>query len=127
MTEAGAFFPFPLTCDVETTFKWYGLGVEDVLSFDKPESLDVDKLTESNIKWLQSMIVENEYILPKFNGPDGKKPQGIAAEGVNGKWTEELANAISDYKTRFSINDDSVFLDHIESKVLTGRILPSNR
>lgn len=122
MAEAGSFFPFPLTCDVETTFRWYGLGVDEILEFDKPETVNKDKLTDSNIKWLQCMIVENEYILPKFNTPDGKKPQGIAAEGVNGIWTEELEKAISDYRQKYRLTTDEMFLNHIEKKVLTGRV-----
>ena len=122
MCDAGSFFPFPLTCDVETTFRWYGLGVDEILEFDKPEVIDKDKLTDSNIKWLQCMIVENEYILPKFNTPDGKKPQGIAAEGVNGIWTEELEKAISDYRQKYRLTTDEMFLNHIEKKVLTGRV-----
>ena len=122
MQDAGSFFPFPLTCDVETTFRWYGLSVDEILSFDKPLTLDKDRLTDSNIKWIQAMIVENEYILPKFNSPDGKKPEGIAAEGVNGVWTEELEAAIQDYKQKYRLQTDEEWIDHIERKVTRGVI-----
>ena len=122
MCEAGSFFPFPLTCDVETTFRWYGLPVDEVLEFDKPITLDKDKQTDSTIKWIQAMLVENEYILPKFNTPDGKKPQGIAAEGVNGVWTEDIEKAIADYKQRYRLVTDEEFIDHIERKVCKGVI-----
>ena len=63
MVAAGDFLPFKLSCDVETTFRWYGLAVDDILSYDKPTSLDYTNLTESNICWLQCMILENEYLL----------------------------------------------------------------
>ena len=120
MCEAGSFFPFPLTCDVETTFRWYGLGVEDILSFDKPESLDKESLSESNIKWIQCMLYENEYKLPVLKNEDGSKPIGIAAEGINGKWTDDLDEFIASYKKRYGIKEDEDFLNHIEKKVMTG-------
>ena len=122
MQEAGSFFPFPLTCDVETTFRWYGVGVDEILSFDKPETLDSSKLNESNIKWLQCMLVENEYVLPKFNTPDGKKPQGIAAEGINGIWTEDMNKAIADYRQKYRLSSDEDLINHIERKVCKGVI-----
>ena len=121
MQDAGYFFPFPLTCDVETTFRWYGLGVDEVLSYDRPETLNKDVLTESNIRWIQCMLVENEYILPKFNTPDGKKPQGIEAEGVNGVWTEDIDKCIADYRQRYRLVSDEAWIDHISRKVFTGR------
>ncbi len=120
MCAAGDFLPFSLTCDVETTFRWYGLFVEDVLSFDKPDSMNWDDMTESNIKWIQCMLFENEYILPVFKGPDGKKPEGAAAKGINGTVTDELKTAVQDYKNRYSLKSDSEFIDHIEKKVIRG-------
>lgn len=122
MEEAGSFLPFPISCDVETTFRWYGLPVEDILSFEKPLTLDKDSQTDSSIKWIQSMLAENEYLLPKFNTPDGKKPQGIAAQGVNGVWTEDMEKAIADYKQRYRLVTDEEFIDHIERKVCKGVI-----
>lgn len=121
MCDAGSFFPFTLTCDVEETLRWYGLAVEDILSFDRPESLDWDNLTESNIKWLQCMIYENEYILPVCNNDDGSKPIGIAAEGINGKISDELRAAVNDYINHYNLDTDS-FIDHIEAKTMRGVI-----
>ena len=120
MCEAGDFLPFKLTCDVETTYRWYGISVEDIRSFDKPESLDFENLSESNVKWLQCMIVENEYILPVFKNEDGSKPKGIKAQGVNGIVTNELKQAIINYKNRYNLQDDKSFIDHIERKVTKG-------
>ncbi len=120
MVAAGDFLPFKLSCDVETTFRWYGLAVDDILSYDKPTSLDYTNLTESNICWLQCMILENEYLLPVIKNEDGSKPIGIKAHGVNGVVTDELKAAIQDYKNRYNVQDDSMFLDHIEKKVIEG-------
>lgn len=120
MCEAGNFLPFGLKCDAEITFRWYGLAVDDILSYDKPASLDYDNLTESNICWLQCMILENEYLLPIIKNEDGSKPIGIKAHGVNGVVTDELKAAIQDYKNRYNVQDDSMFLDHIEKKVIQG-------
>lgn len=120
MCDAGSFFPFSLTCDVESTFRWYGLGIEDIMSREKPASLDWDSLSESNVEWIQCMIVENEYHLPVFNEEDGSKPSGIRAEGVNGKVTDELKEAVKTYMTRYELSTDKEFLDHIEAKVIRG-------
>lgn len=122
MCEAGSFFPFPLTCDVETTFRWYGLSVDDILSFDKPSSLDFDKMTESNIKWLQCMLTEQEYILPNFPDKDGNKPIGIAAHGINGIVSDELLNDLNDCKNRYGIHDDTKFIEFIHRRVIYGNI-----
>lgn len=120
MCDAGSFLPFKLTCDVETTFRWYGIAVEDILDKEKPTSLE--NLSESNIEWLQCMLVENEYLLPVYKDADGKKPKGIAAKGVNGKWSDEMAAAIEDYKKKYSVSDEN-FLNHIEAKVFRGILM----
>lgn len=120
MCDAGSFFPFKLTCDVESTFRWYGIEVNELLSRDKPESLDWDNLSVSNVEWIQAAIVENEYLLPVFKEEDGSKPNGVRAQGVNGKITDELKNAVADYMKRYSLNSDKEFLDHIEAKVIRG-------
>jgi len=122
MCEAGSFFPFKLSCDVETTFRWYGLGIEDVLSKERPESLDWDKLSPSNIEWIQSRLVECEYTLPVLKEADGSKPSGIRARGVNGQLTDDLKAAVKDYKARYNIESDDQFLDHIDTKVVQGVI-----
>lgn len=120
MCEAGDFLPFKLSCDVETTFRWYGLPVKTILEKEKPASLDWDNLSESNIEWLQCMITENEYILPTFPEEDGSKPSGVKARGINGKVTDELKESVDLYMKRYNLSDDQSFLDHIEAKVIRG-------
>ena len=122
MCEAGDFLPFKLTTDVDTTLRWYGLPYEAVTGQEKPSSLDWENLSESNIKWLQCMLIENEYILPIFKEADGSKPKGIKARGVNGVLTDELKEAVDDYMKRYKIESDSEFIDHIERKVIKGDI-----
>lgn len=119
MQDAGNFMPFPLKCDVETTFRWYGLSVDEILSHDKPTTFDVESFSEENIKWIQCMLIENEYVLPKFPNPDGSKLIGAAAEGVNGKWSPEMDAAIQKYIDWHGITHDE-FIDHIERKVIYG-------
>jgi len=123
MCAAGDFLPFKLTTDVETTFRWYGLSVEDVSEFDRPDSLDYDSMTESNIAWIQCMLIENEYLMPVYKNPDGSKPKGIKAKGVNGILSDELRAAVEDYKKRYNLQTDQQFLDHIEAKVTRGVLL----
>lgn len=120
MCDAGSFFPFGLSCDVETTYRWYGLGIDDVMSREKPTSLDWDEMSISNIEWIQCMLIENEYLLPVFKEEDGSKPSGVRAQGVNGRITDELLAAVEDYKNRYHIENDAMFLDHIEAKVIRG-------
>ena len=120
MCDAGNFLPFKLTCDVERTLRWYGLPYDEVISREKPESLDWDNLSTSNVEWLQCMVVENEYILPSFPEEDGSKPSGIRARGINGKVTDELKEAVNSYKSKYDIQGDKEFIDHIEKKVVYG-------
>lgn len=119
MEGAGSFLPFSISCDIEETFRWYGLSVDDILSFDKPKDMNKDEWTESNIKWLQCRLFECEYVLPVFKNEDGSKPIGIAAHGVNGKWSPDLDNYIADYMQRYRVSLDQ-FLDHIDNKVVNG-------
>lgn len=120
MCEAGDFFPFKLKCDVETNFRWYGISVETILSKEKPLSLDWSNISTSNVEWLQCMLTENEYNLPVLPEPDGGKPKGVRARGVNGTVTDELKNAVSSYMNRYQLKSDQEFLDHIEAKVIRG-------
>ena len=120
MCEAGDFLPFKLSTDVEVNFRWYGLPVEVVMEKEKPTSLDWDNLSKSNIEWLQCMVTENEYIMPVLPEPDGGKPQGVRARGVNGTVTDELKDAVSNYMNRYQLKSDQEFLDHIEAKVIRG-------
>lgn len=120
MESAGDFLPFPLRCDVDTTLRWYGLPFDEIMGKEKPSSLKWSELSTSNIEWIQCMIVENEYILPVLKEPDGSKPKGIRARGVNGVITDELKEAVDSYMKRYGLEDDNSFLDHIEAKVIRG-------
>lgn len=120
MCEAGSFFPFKLTCDVETSFRWYGICIEDLFERDKPADLNWETMTPSNVEWIQCCLIENEFILPVFKEEDGSKPQGVRAKGANGKITDELKQAVKDYMSRYNLQDDKSFLDHIEAKVVRG-------
>ena len=115
MSDAGSFLPFTISCDVATTYRWYGLDCP--CSYKKPMILDKDSLSEDEIRWIQYQLFECEYTLPVYNDPDGKKPMGDAALGVNGIWSEEVDNAINDYVNRYHIGKEE-FLDHIENKVI---------
>lgn len=119
MCRAADFMPFEITCDVETTFRWYGLSVEDILSFDRPSSLDTSTMSESNIKWIQSRLCEMEYLLPVIKNPDGSKPRGVAAKGVNGIWNNVLDEFIDDYCFKFRVSREN-FLDDIDRRVVYG-------
>lgn len=121
MEQAGNFLPFTISCDIEETFRWYGLAVDDILSFDKPDNLEVTSWTESNIKWLQCRLFECEYSLPILNNRDGSKPIGLAAHGVNGIWTDELNAFIEDYVKKYRVPKFN-FLDHIDELVTKGKV-----
>lgn len=115
MSDAGNFLPFTISCDVTTTIKWYGL--EYPCPYTKPSSSDFENLSASELQWIQYYLFECEYVLPVFNDPDGKKPMGDAAFGVNGTWSQETENAINDYCNRYHISKEE-FIDHIENKVI---------
>jgi hypothetical protein len=117
MSQAGDFLPFPITCDVTTTLRWYGL--EYPCPYDKPESLD--ELTESNIKWIQYMLIESEYLLPVFPNEDGSKPIGDAAYGINGVETDTLWDCVHDYIDKYKITTDD-FISHIFNNAVYGKI-----
>lgn len=120
MEHAGDFLPFTISCDIEETFRWYGLSVDDILSFDKPTSMDTLEWTKSNIQWLQCRLFECEYPLPVFKNPDGSKPIGLAAHGVNGEWSPEMDKFIEDYMRVYKV-PKFLFLDHIDDKVVLGK------
>jgi hypothetical protein len=125
MEEAGNFLPFPISCDIEMTFRWYGLEVDDILSFEQPADMNFDTMSESNIKWLQSRLFEQGYVMPVFKNEDGSKPIGIAAKGINGKVSDDLINACEDYKHKYGITSDSQFFKHIDTLVVTGESISS--
>lgn len=116
MSDAGSFLPFTISCDVTTTLRWYGL--EYPCPYTEPKSLK--NVTEDEIKWIQYMLVESEYILPVFPDENGEKARGNAAYGVNGKITDDMQDAIHDYMIKYNLKSDEDFLSHIKSKVLYG-------
>lgn len=115
MSDAGSFLPFTISCDVTTSTRWYGL--EYPCQYTKPQKYDKDNLTPDEIKWIQYHLFDCEYQLPIYNEPDGKKPMGDAAFGVNGVWSNETDSAVFDYIRRNKITEDE-FIDHIENKVI---------
>ena len=115
MQAAGNFFPFPLNCDVTTTYKWYGR--EYPCQYDMPQSLDnMSALTPSNISWIQYHLVEMEYILPTIPNEDGTALKGDPAVGINGVMCEDIESDIRDYCGKYRI-DTSEFINHIYQKV----------
>ena len=118
MCEAAGFLPFPIKCDVEITLHWYGLPFP--CEYEAPT--DFNDPSEESVKWLQWHIYESGYELPVYKNPDGSKPEGVAAKGVNGRWSDELANAIDDYKKKHHLDTDEQFLKYIHEYVYTGII-----
>lgn len=129
MCEAASFLPFDSKCDVETTFRWYGL--EYPCPFKKPEGLTafnmdaLNEMSDNDISWIQYCLTECEYQLPVYKNPDGSKPNGIAAKGVNGVPSDYLAVCIVNYLEKYSITEN-MFIDHIERIVFNGT-LENNR
>ena len=124
MVNAGSFLPFAINCDLEITYRWYGLSVDSIAyKHQKPKSLD--NMSEDNIKWVQAHICEMEYVLPLFNDENGDKPRGDAAHGVNGIWTQELSDSIDDYCLRFKIPKDD-FISDIQQRVENGYVKPKS-
>ena len=123
MCGAGDFLPFTISCDVTTNYRWYGLDYP--CQYKKPEHFDhnnLEDLTPDEIKWVQYMLFENEYILPVFKNENGEKPKGDAALGVNGILSDDMDTAIIDYEMMYGITDNE-FVDHIFEKVDQGRLL----
>lgn len=121
MSEAGSFLPFPISCDVTTTIRWYGL--EYPCPYPEVEKLeniqDIYTMDPEHLKWLQYQLVDLEFTLPVFKEEDGSKPRGDAAHGVNGKATQELEDRIVEYMNRYRIHIEE-FTSHIKRKVLQG-------
>lgn len=121
MIEAADFLPFPTKCDVTTSIRWYGL--EYPCKYPQPKSLD--NISEDEIKWLQYHLIELEYILPIYKEPDGSTPRGDAGKGINGIWSDDLQNAIDDYKKYYNLTDKN-FIEVISKHVVEGRIEERN-
>ena len=119
MCEAGNFLPFTISCDLETSIRWYGLGVDSLTKHEKPHSFD--NLTEDNIKWIQCYLCEMEYVLPIFLEEDGSKPRGDGARGVSGKWSEAMDKSIADYCKRYHVSREA-FFDDIHQRAMSGYV-----
>lgn len=116
MCEAASFLPFPSKCDVTTTLRWYGLEYPP----QYPKPTDVNTTNEDEIKWIQYHLFEMEYILPIIKNPDGSKPRGDAASGINGIRTPDMEEAIKNYISKNRIHPDK-FLDDIEYRIVWCR------
>ena len=122
MCDAASFLPFASKCDVTVSYRWNGM--EYPCRYPEPKSLH--DLTEDEIRWVQYHLFEVGYELPVIKGPDGEKPEGDAALGVNGVITDEYNNYILDYCNRYSITEDE-FIYHIHTKVHTGSVPSSSK
>lgn len=124
MCDAASFLPFPSKCDVTTTFRWY--GVEYPCPYKKPESfVDLESLSEDEVKWVQYHLYDLEYTLPVYKEADGSKPRGDAALGINGKLSEELFASVETYLQKRKISRDK-FIGDIEYRVTQGIYLDYN-
>lgn len=115
MCAAADFLPFPMKCDVETTYRWYGL--EFPCPYPQPESLE--DLTDDGVRWIQYHLFEYGYSLPIIKDFPEEKLEGHKSKGVNGKITDEMQSFIDDYCGIYGINRDE-FINHIHAKVHTG-------
>ncbi len=119
MCKAAEFLPFDSKCDVETSFRWYGLSYP--CPYPKPESIDdLSQLSADEIKWIQYNLFEHEYTLPIYKDENGEKPKGDAAKGVNGVVSEELHEAIRSYVRKYGITK-AQFIQHIDTNTVNGR------
>lgn len=116
MSDAGSFLPFPINCDVEVTVNWYGL--EYPCPYTEPESLDT--VEEDEIKWIQYMLFECEYSLPKHKEMFGEEFRGDIAKGVDGVYSDEIKLMIEDYKSKWRIESDEDFIKMIKTHVIDG-------
>ena len=112
MQKAGEFMPFPIKCDVETSYRWYGLAYP--CPYKRPESIHTEDPDE--VKWIQYCLFEMEYLLPVFKDENGEKPKGDAAKGVNGIITDEMDAAIQDYMTKWKVTEEN-FIEDIWDRV----------
>ena len=115
MEGSGSFLPFPIKCDVTSTYRWYGLEVP--CKFSKPNEINFED--ENCCSWIQWHLIELGYSLPIFKDDSGNSPIGDAAHGVSGKYSVELEEAINSYCIRYH-TDRSDFIDDIESRVEVG-------
>ena len=116
MSSAGSFLPFPINCDVEVTTNWYGL--EYPCPYKQPESLDT--VDPDEIKWIQYMLFECEYPLPKHKEMFVEEFRGDIAKGVDGVYSDEIRSMIDDYKSKWRIESDEDFIEMIKTHVIDG-------
>lgn len=121
MCDAASFLPFASKCDVTVSYRWNGMEYP----CKYPEPVSMNNLTEDEVRWVQYHLFEVGYELPVIKGPDGKKPNGDAALGVNGVVTDEYTSYIDDYCNRYNITQDE-FIYHIHTKVHTGSVPSSS-
>lgn len=117
MCKAADFLPYPSKCDVETTYRWYGLAYP--CKYPQPSSYDLDSMSPEEIQWVQYHLVESEYLLPVYKDKNGEKPRGDAAKGVNGRISDEMIAAVKAYCNRYSITEQE-FILHIKTTVEKG-------
>ena len=115
MSAAAEFLPFPIKCDVTTSYRWYGL--EYPCPYKETDNVDTEDPEE--VKYIQYHLFEVGYELPMFKNPDGSKPRGDLALGVNGIITDKYKECIENYCNLYHI-ERSEFLEHIKTKVHTG-------
>ena len=116
MSAAGDFLPFPISCDVETSYRWYGLSYPA----EYPVPSSIDTVEPEEIKWIQYHLLECEYSLPVYPDANGEKPRGDAAKGINGVVSDELMSAIHSYMTHYRLTSSAAFLKHIKRYVHLG-------
>lgn len=119
MCKAANFLPFDSKCDVEVTYRWYGLA----FPCKYPQPTSMNNLSKDEIKWVQYHLFECGYVLPKLKEHPDDELKGDAASGVNGIVSPEYEAAIQDYLKHYNISLDK-FIDHIHTKVHEG-IIPS--
>lgn len=117
MCKAADFLPYPSKCDVETTYRWYGLAYP--CKYPEPAVYDLDSMSPEEIQWIQYHLVESEYLLPVYKDANGEKPRGDAAKGVNGRISDEMIAAVKAYCNRYSITEQE-FIPHIKTTVEKG-------
>ena len=112
MQKAGEFMPFPIKCDIEISYRWYGLSYP--CPYKRPQSIHTEDPDE--VKWIQYCLFEMEYLLPVFKDENGEKPKGDAAKGVNGIITDEMDAAIQDYMAKWKVTEEN-FIEDIWNRV----------
>lgn len=119
MCDAASFLPFDSKCDVEVTYRWYGLSYP--CRYPQPTSMD--NLSKEEIKWVQYHLFECGYELPKIKENDDEELRGDAALGISGISSQPYLDAIEDYMNRYNITKEE-FIYHIHTKVNDG-VIPS--